>query len=213
MTKSKTLEEQAYEKIKESIMKGYYLPGSHLKETTLERDLQMSRTPIRRALVRLESEGFVKSESHHGSTVQNIHISMQEIISNIEIHLALIKFSLEKVKRKQIIINTEPLKDCIETMELAVETENHAMYYETIFAFDKLIISHTNNDLMIGILSDITERFGLGTTATQFRLRSKSFPNTLKQYKEFLSQLEQLHYDEAISIFENICKEAIMDYI
>ncbi|MDP5284525.1 GntR family transcriptional regulator [Shouchella clausii] len=60
------LKDVAYEKIKEKILEEHYEPGQFLSERTLIDELGMSKTPIKNALVRLESEGFVTVSSKQG---------------------------------------------------------------------------------------------------------------------------------------------------
>ena len=49
------LQDQAYASLKDSIIAGHYPPGMFLSERRLVDDLQMSKTPIRAALERLEA--------------------------------------------------------------------------------------------------------------------------------------------------------------
>jgi DNA-binding GntR family transcriptional regulator len=49
----------AYESIKDSIIQGVYKPGERLTEEYLANELNLSRTPIREAIRRLETEGLV----------------------------------------------------------------------------------------------------------------------------------------------------------
>jgi len=48
-----------YEQLKEAIYLGDLKPGQHLVETALAQSFQVSRTPIREALTRLEQDGLV----------------------------------------------------------------------------------------------------------------------------------------------------------
>jgi DNA-binding GntR family transcriptional regulator len=51
--------ERAYEHLKASILSGRFTPGERLTEEYLARELGISRTPIREALHKLESEGLI----------------------------------------------------------------------------------------------------------------------------------------------------------
>lgn len=70
-TKKSSLSEQAYLKIKKQIISGKLSPGEKLKETKLAETLEISRTPIREALKRLEMEGLVSIHSSQGMEVTN----------------------------------------------------------------------------------------------------------------------------------------------
>ena len=52
---------EAYEFIRNAILEGDYEPGRRLTEESLAAELNVSRTPIREALKRLESEGLITS--------------------------------------------------------------------------------------------------------------------------------------------------------
>ncbi|WP_370639189.1 GntR family transcriptional regulator, partial [Cohnella sp. REN36] len=51
----------AYDFIRSAIIEGDYAPGQRLTEEALAAELHISRTPIREALKRLETEGLIVS--------------------------------------------------------------------------------------------------------------------------------------------------------
>jgi DNA-binding GntR family transcriptional regulator len=53
------LKDQAYEELKKLIMNEVFSPGTFFSVRQLAARVDMSKTPIRSALERLESEGFV----------------------------------------------------------------------------------------------------------------------------------------------------------
>lgn len=60
---------EAYVKLKEAIEDGIILPGARVTETDLSARFEMSRTPIREAIYRLESEGLLSHEPRRGLVV------------------------------------------------------------------------------------------------------------------------------------------------
>jgi DNA-binding GntR family transcriptional regulator len=58
--------ERAYEHLKASILSGRFNPGERLAEEHLAKELGISRTPIREALHKLESEGLIKPLASRG---------------------------------------------------------------------------------------------------------------------------------------------------
>src|SRR4029079_16583592 len=60
----------ATEVIREAIVDGRLEPGQRLKEEELARELGISRTPIREALLILQSEGLVEATPNRGATVR-----------------------------------------------------------------------------------------------------------------------------------------------
>lgn len=61
---------RAYEAICDAIIAGKYRPGSHLREVSLAGEIGVSRTPVREALRRLGSEGFVEHRPNQGTFVR-----------------------------------------------------------------------------------------------------------------------------------------------
>lgn len=59
--------------IRNLIQNGEMAPGQVLRQRDLAERFQVSPTPVREALRKLEAEGFVTSELHHGATVVRAH--------------------------------------------------------------------------------------------------------------------------------------------
>src|SRR6185437_11004753 len=60
------LKERAYEEIRRLIVSGRLAAGTFLTERQLAAQLGMSKTPVRSALERLETEGFVRISPQQG---------------------------------------------------------------------------------------------------------------------------------------------------
>jgi DNA-binding GntR family transcriptional regulator len=102
-TKSRTavaplLKDVAYQQIKERIMDESFAPGSFLSERELIEVLQMSKTPIKSALVRLETEGFVTVSSKQGIIINPL--SIDQIIDIYNLRIALETFICNQISGK-----------------------------------------------------------------------------------------------------------------
>lgn len=75
--KHKTMASAAAEEIRDRILGGTYPPGMQLRQDALAAELEMSRIPIREALLLLESEGLVRISPHRGATV--VELTGEEI--------------------------------------------------------------------------------------------------------------------------------------
>lgn len=63
---------EAHEKLLAAIEDGTLAPGMRLRENELAARLDISRTPVREALKRLELQGLIAHEPHHGATVASL---------------------------------------------------------------------------------------------------------------------------------------------
>src|SRR5947199_9689795 len=59
----------ATELIRQAILDGRLEPGSRLKEEELARELGISRTPVREALLVLQAEGLIETTPNRGAVV------------------------------------------------------------------------------------------------------------------------------------------------
>lgn len=68
--------EHAYRRIRAAIQAGELKPGERLREMELAESIGLSRTPVREALARLESEGLVIHDASRGIMVAELDYSM-----------------------------------------------------------------------------------------------------------------------------------------
>ncbi len=73
MIEVKTLQEAAFEQLREAIIRGTYQPGQRLKQQELARSLGCSPVPVREALYRLAAEGFVVFDPQRGARVADFN--------------------------------------------------------------------------------------------------------------------------------------------
>jgi DNA-binding GntR family transcriptional regulator len=77
-----TFAEQAYRELRERISSGDLPAGHRLLPEALAAALSISQTPIKEALVMLESDGLVETVSRRGSVVR--HFSARDIVENYD---------------------------------------------------------------------------------------------------------------------------------
>ncbi len=68
--------DEAYEWIKEQIVRGIFPPMTDLSEDELQTQLGMSRTPVREALLRLEQDNLVKIYPRKGTIVTDVTLDV-----------------------------------------------------------------------------------------------------------------------------------------
>ncbi len=80
-------------RLREAIIRGYFRPGEHLKEAQLAAQFNVSRGPVREALVQLEREGVVTSEPNKAARVA--HLSRTDVDEVYKLRLALERLAVE----------------------------------------------------------------------------------------------------------------------
>ena len=92
--------------LRERIVQARYAPGRHLATAELAAELQTSRTPVREALLLLESEGLVVSSRHRGFRVRPL--TLQHISELYELRAHLESFAARKAAEN---VGADPLDD------------------------------------------------------------------------------------------------------
>jgi len=97
--------EMTYEFLKSSVLSGHFTPGERLTEEHLAKRLGVSRTPVREALHKLESEGLIKPLETRGFIVSRD--SKDEVEELFELRAILEGYALRIISEK---ISEEDLK-------------------------------------------------------------------------------------------------------
>jgi DNA-binding GntR family transcriptional regulator len=97
--------EMAYEFLKSSVLSGHFNPGERLTEEHLAKKLGVSRTPVREALHKLESEGLIKPLETRGFIVSRD--SKDEVEELFELRAILEGYALRIISER---ISEEGLK-------------------------------------------------------------------------------------------------------
>lgn len=149
-----SVREHAYRYLKELILEGYFKPGDRLIERTLAAKLNISRTPIREALFRLESQGFVKTVPRKGVIVSNVSeadvIEVFTILSSLEVLAA--KLAAQR-------IDEETQKEFDEKIEelRALEIESEKDFDNEHIEMNLLLYKSAKSPKLFEILSGLTD--------------------------------------------------------
>jgi DNA-binding GntR family transcriptional regulator len=87
----------AAKRIRDAILDEAFRPGDHLVEVELAEKFEVSRSPVREALLALEKEGTVVASPYKGAIVKPL--SVEEVLDIAELRLALISLALKPAYR------------------------------------------------------------------------------------------------------------------
>ncbi|GAB3070706.1 GntR family transcriptional regulator [Salinicoccus sesuvii] len=107
------LKDIAYDRIKQKILNEEYTPGKFLSERTLIEDLDMSKTPIKNALIRLETEGFLTVSSKQGIFINEL--SVDKINDMYNLRIALETFNCKSLHGRINSYQLDELKQILDT--------------------------------------------------------------------------------------------------
>lgn len=166
------LRDQVYEEVLRRIESGDFGPGDRLRDVNLAAELEVSRTPVREALLRLEREGMVTSDLGYGFAVRRL--SGEEIRDKYPILSALEGLAL----RTSPAPSAARLKELKKLNETMVRSRGDAArLLELDERWHSLLLSECANAtlmLMIGALKASLRRYELAYMRDAQRLETSA---------------------------------------
>ncbi len=125
----------AYERVLAQICSGELRPGDRLTESELARRLQISRTPVREAIRRLEADGLVSHVPRAGATVRMLDYS--EVMELYEMRTVLEATAARMATRAASDIEISELEEINADLKDAIGDARRAyalnrMFHETL---------------------------------------------------------------------------------
>jgi DNA-binding GntR family transcriptional regulator len=139
--------EKVYHYLKSSVLSGRFDPGERLTEEHIAKKLKVSRTPVREALHKLESEGLIKPREKRGFIASRD--SKEEVEELLELRAILEGYALRLISERVSEETLEQLNGLIDNAEEALRrnridevfqwnTEFHDTLHELVSDRDRL---------------------------------------------------------------------------
>ncbi len=151
-----TQEDQAYNKIKIAISKGYIKKGSKLKEVPLAQSLDMSRATVKGAVKRLVYEGLAEHVPNKGVTVVNP--TLEEINQAFQVRAQLEQMAVIQAVPKLTPSDYEELKNLVQKEEALCKTREFKGYYEINDAFHLKIVEKSDNQVLVHYVKELLQK-------------------------------------------------------
>jgi DNA-binding GntR family transcriptional regulator len=141
------LGDKAYKRLKSMIYDGRLQPGQRLVERDLSRALAVSRIPLREGLIRLESEGLVRSVPNSATYVEDFSVSDVLEMYSMRLVLEPLAARLATSRCQRSLIPT--LVRLCEVMTLDSKAGDWAKLDRTDYEFHRSIVGASEHTLLI----------------------------------------------------------------
>jgi len=152
----KSLKEQVYDFLREQLRRGEILPGSVIDMEETSKKLGVSRTPLRDALLQLESEDFVAILPRR-KVVVNV-LTVQDIKNYYEIIGALESIAIIKAFDRLSQNDIDYMEQMNREMKQAIEANDFDLYYEKNLNFHSVYLDLCENEKLIRIVNTLKKR-------------------------------------------------------
>ena len=207
------LSEQAYIAIKKGIIAGKYTPGSDLQQLALSKDLEISRTPIREALLRLSQEGLVHLIPSKGAIVN--HFSVEDMQDCFEARALLESSAAFSAIHNLCEKAVNELEEIVEKQQKAMNREDISQIYKYDTEFHHNLLQNTRNKRILTLIKGLTDE------SEVHRVRMMASPERIqKSINEHRGIIEAIRSKDNTKVKEllfnhltNFCKETINEWL
>ncbi|MEE2860050.1 MAG: GntR family transcriptional regulator [Paracoccus sp. (in: a-proteobacteria)] len=120
-----TATDKVYAHVRDQILAGVYGAATRLGEAALAEELGISRTPVREALRKLSSDGYVDLRPHVGAVVKPWN--PEEVQSSFLIRADIESQAAARAAERIALADLAALEDICERIEAATDTSGEAM--------------------------------------------------------------------------------------
>lgn len=152
----KSLKEQVYEYLREQMRKGELLSGSVIDMEETSKKLGVSKTPLRDALLQLETEDFVTILPRR-KVVVNV-LTLEDIKNYYEIIGALESTALLSAFDHLTPSHLAYMEKMNEAMRKAIQNDDFDLYYEKNLNFHNIFLNLCRNEKLIRIVNNLKKR-------------------------------------------------------
>lgn len=150
MSPKRPLRDDVKHQVLERLVRGILPFGSRINETVLAEELGVSRTPLREALLDLQREGFLRSDTARGFTVRPL--SRHEVQNTYPILWTLECLAL---RTGEEIPDVEDLFDCNEKMRQARTNPEQALEHDS--EWHAMLISECDNERLRSMIAELKQ--------------------------------------------------------
>lgn len=152
--KENTKSENLTEYLIEAIVEGQIAPGSKISEPELAKRFEVSRGPLREALMRIEGLGLIERIPHVGARV--IQFSSEKLVELYAVREALEGMAARLATRNITEIEIAGLETLLSTHSAHIDQVDGASYFhqQGDFDFHYRIIKASRNSQLVSLLCD-----------------------------------------------------------
>lgn len=203
--KGKTKNLLVYEKLRQGIIKGTLKPGQKLVMAALAKKYKTSETPIREAIRRLESDGYVTFTPHTGAMVTEIN---RQELSEIYV----IRISLEALATRLAVPYISPddliwLKKKNDEMKAVVEKNRYEQLARLNKAFHLRIYKAAPFPRLYRMIADLWDAFERWPSV--FTFIPDRAAAAIREHDQIIEALETADIDRADDLMKEQKKKSL----
>lgn len=210
--KRKKLDQIAYEYIVDRIESGQLFEREHITEQKIANELEISRTPIRRAFERLEEDNYLENIANMGVRVKVQKLTAIEFQNRLDFFERLINHYLFDLEKREITLDLEEITEQVLQME-AVKSDDDQTFDKYEFQYWKNILAHEQNRYSVKVLlNTLREIFDVDGQLQHIMKDSRTLKiNHYQKITDFLKEEDYAYARREIRIVVNQLKLNVIE--
>lgn len=140
----KKLDQIVYELIIEKIEKGQLNEKEHITEQVIADELKISRTPVRKAFLRLVEDNYLENIENIGVRVKKQKIDMQSFQERIDFIEHLVNYYLFNLEKRSVQLDVTELDEILKKLEDTEKIEDN-LFEKHQFVFWETLLKNNKN--------------------------------------------------------------------
>ncbi|EAG4009918.1 GntR family transcriptional regulator [Listeria monocytogenes] len=201
--RKETRESVCYREIKKKIRNGELKPGDRLIENTLSQQLEINRTPIRKAIGMLAADGYVEYNDFRGAFVRDSIINKERYFEMTEIIGLFLKQAIQKIRTKKITFNKMRVVAKLVEIEREEPTDPGIYFeYEKWFVSD--LLTYMKNNYYLKISDDFFNNIQEFGDEEVIKIAQNACVKTVANIQRFIDALDEQDYDKCMAIIDQV---------
>ncbi len=199
MLNLETIREQVYHYLRHEMQVGELYPGSSIETTKISKQFGISKTPLRDALIRLESEGFLDILPRRGAIIRTLTLqdieNYYEILGSLE--ACVINSIFNKIGQDEI----EKMELLNANYKVAVLSKDFEGVYQNNLDFHSTFLDLSQNDALLKIMKPLKQRlydFPRRNYLVDWELRN------VDDHQQFLDSIKKGNREGAVHIWKDV---------
>ncbi|MCL2569222.1 MAG: GntR family transcriptional regulator [Oscillospiraceae bacterium] len=192
MNEYKSKVDIVYGSLLDRILNGTYNPGERMVISKMAREYGVSEIPVREAIRRLESEGYVTINANHGAVVKDM--DTDQITQMFQIRGVLEGYATRVCVDYLQPEDFQKLEEINESMLRALKNDEASLYSELNIKFHLAIYECLPMFELYNMISDLWKKWQI--TSRVFNVAPSRASESYDEHKEILELLTKKEYDK-----------------
>jgi DNA-binding GntR family transcriptional regulator len=202
------LTELAYQSVKQHLLDGSLREGVRLTEESISSQLGISKSPVREALTRLESEGLVCIEPRRGAYVREFSIRETRELYDLRELLEVHAISIARITPELL----RELEASVERTRDHLEHSDKLAHVEEDMRFHSLIARAAENEELFRILENVQHK-SLLTRSKTYYLSASTAPLMHRGIYEALASGDRERAQNAMRDHIRYVRDTLLEFL